>query len=390
MKPIKILKLILTFFVIFNCFSTFGAISDSKLALLKNAATLWESEGNLPTCEGFPTKRNPDHAENDSRYLCNDGDMTLFSGLLCAAGDKRGCDAVFAAKNSEGRWFRSPRRSKDSSIDQAEAKDGVASFSPDMALGVQLYLATTKDIMSGTQWYQWLDRNRPCWLFSEPNCGLPSNVNDMLENVFKVGRIENIRGWPRFCRDDVKEMGCTMRPGDLAILEETRIGLGIKDNNAEECNWKNSSDIFNLQYWSAMLNFENITKGGFFKLLDINCNKAAPWVASGALLNKPGFPQHLVAVEILLAKKLGIQDPLQEQSARILTQNQPNNPFFSYLVEGATDKVADLVIKQCPSTQAEIDQSKKYQWSWERNDSEHANKNSVLWDCVFMVKLLGI
>jgi len=379
------LYILLTFSI-----NAFGVVSETTSTLIKRHLALWEKEGNLPLCEGFPTKRNPDYPADDSRHICNDGDMSLFSGLLCAAGDKRGCEAVLAAKNEDGRWFRSPRRLKDPTIDEKEAIDGVASFSPDMALGVQLYLATTTDLKSANQWYEWLDKNRPCWMFTEPNCGLPSNINDILEQLLKSksARLENVRGWPRFCRDDVKQKGCTIRPSDLAILQETRMSLGIKSYDAQECHGENPTDIFDIKYWASMFNLENIAKKGFFKLLDINCMKAGSWVATGAFLNKPGFSQHLVGVEIFLAKKLGIKDPLQDQAIKILVEKQPKNPFFNYLLEGPTDKVADLVLEQCPATQDEIDKSLKHQWAWERNDTENASKNSSLWDCVFMAKLL--
>ena len=45
---------------------------------------------------------------------CDDGDPTIFNGLLCASGDKRGCEAVKRSLTTEAgldesRMWRSPR-----------------------------------------------------------------------------------------------------------------------------------------------------------------------------------------------------------------------------------------------------------------------------------------
>jgi hypothetical protein len=56
---------------------------------------------------------------------CDDGDMTLFNGLLCAAGESVGCDAVARSQGVDGRWWRSPRRIG------WEAPSHDVSFSPD-------------------------------------------------------------------------------------------------------------------------------------------------------------------------------------------------------------------------------------------------------------------
>jgi hypothetical protein len=70
---------------------------------------------------------------------CDDGDMTLFNGLLCAAGESAGCEAVARSQDTDGRWWRSPRRIGW----EAPAHD--VSFSPDQSLGDLLYAVQTKD-----------------------------------------------------------------------------------------------------------------------------------------------------------------------------------------------------------------------------------------------------
>ena len=50
----------------------------------------------------FPTKSTTAPAQP-----CDDGDMTMFNGLLCFAGDERGCQGVIDAQDPDtGQWFR--------------------------------------------------------------------------------------------------------------------------------------------------------------------------------------------------------------------------------------------------------------------------------------------
>ena len=64
--------------------------------------------------------------------------MVLFGGLLCAANDMRGCALVRDSQDSDGRWWRSPRRNPGNDGDDK-------SFSRDMSLGVLLYLVRSHD-----------------------------------------------------------------------------------------------------------------------------------------------------------------------------------------------------------------------------------------------------
>ncbi|TXH69859.1 MAG: hypothetical protein E6Q88_08915, partial [Lysobacteraceae bacterium] len=146
---------------------------------------------NAPTCiapDGFafPAKREGGD--------CGDGDITLFAGLLCVAGEPIGCETVKRAQIASGRWFRSPRRAQQDNLGQPN------SFSPDMAFGAQLYAVSQRDAAAMTRWLTWIDRVRPCWIGSGDNC-------------FRGPVL-------RFCTDDT-EKGCTVRPGDAATLNAT-------------------------------------------------------------------------------------------------------------------------------------------------------------------------
>lgn len=319
---------------------------------------------NAPLCaagsgwRSFPSKHSCEDHE--------DGDMTLFNGLLCAAGETAGCDAVADAQRADGRWFRSPKRRAilesgvcDDSFDSDPSSAGARQYdrycrntlSPDMALGIQLYVAATNDVRRLAQWTQWLDEHRP-----------------EAKKVF--GIIVGL--WPRYCTDDVcrkepgtndcvageSSRGCTMRPGDLAVLGQTmrhfklpRVGLGFQE------------------------------------LLDSASANTFTIAPLDGLLNDTGFSLHLTGVTVLTLRRLGHTNDRLAQTAQILTERQPKNPFFAYLHEGSTPRVRDMTVAVCPDKIADISQERN-EWAWERADSKDAWRHSMLWDCIFMAKLL--
>lgn len=275
---------------------------------------------------------------------CDDGDMTLFNGLLCASGEPLGCLGVKEAldKNS-GQWHRSPRI-------RVNGNDrGGASFSPDMALGVQLYLVTTKDVDSGRNWLLWLHNHVPCWVELGGTCIVRAPV-------------------PRFCTDPPKEgekenFECTLRPGDSAALSSTVSWL---QKNAGLADLPNGSLRGNLGSFSG---------------------KTPSLLEASALVNKPGFSQHLVAVGILLERLQQVKDPALDRAAKTLASREPNNAFFKWLAEGPTQSVRDLVLARCPAADR-IPEPPLHQWQWEREDADKAWLHSCYWDCIFMYRML--
>lgn len=269
-----------------------------------------------------------------SKESCDDGDMTLFNGLLCAAGEQLGCEAVKESQDKTGRWFRSPRLAANN-----HAAKG-ASFSPDMALGVQLYLVATQDIMSANSWLRWIDNNVPCLLrnwFNKESCW--------------------IRSIPQFCPDSAN---CVMRPGDAEVLSTTvdylhRIGMPPLPNG--------SLRGYLGTFGSTILN-------------DYNDHT-----------NKLGYSLHLVAVELYLLRKTGISGKPLDEATETINKRDPGNPFFQYLREGPTDAVANIVLDLCPKDVNSIP-THRFQWSWERQMSEEAWKKSMIWECIFMARLL--
>lgn len=295
----------------------------------------WESKAFSCADSGTPF---PSKARGIPPASCDSGDMTLFNGLLCASGEKRGCDAVKNAQGSDGRWWRSPAHIG------KEAPNHDVSFSPDMARGVLLYAVTTKDDDAFRRWVKWIDESRPCLvkLFGS-NC--------------------YFQGWPRLCTDDAQDKRCTFRPQTCGDIELVGKYLGVAE--ADIC--------------------RRVLKT--FQIRDDYIIPQTELAFGGALVNEPGFPMHLAGAEIFLIDKLGQTSVHSRAGAIALAVREPKNPFFLYLAEGPTAKVKELTLKLCPKKGEAPHEL--HQWAWEREAAEAAWKDSMYWECIFMGKLLG-
>lgn len=265
---------------------------------------------------------------------CDDGDMTLFNGLLCASGDERGCSAVALAQGPDGRWWRSPRRIG------WEAPEHDVSFSPDQSLGVLLYVMEHRDSDRFSRWLNWLENNRACMIELADHC---------LQ-----------RGWLRFCRDD-PDKRCTLRPADCLRLELVGSAIGVDGRLCQRI--------------LAELRLENQM---IMPLED--------WILSSALVNEPGYPMHLVGVSILLARKAGPNSPKLALAAEALALRAPDNPLFAYLASGATEAVKASLRSNCPSK--DRPSSNRSQWTWERVAKPESWRDSMYWECVFLSRML--
>lgn len=282
----------------------------------------------------FPSKGSEEVAQP-----CDDGDMTLFNGLTCSANSLSGCEAVSSSQDTDsGRWYRSPR------LRLIGPGATTNSFSPDMAVGVYHWLVSNPSPENKAAFVRWLD-----WLAKNKRC-LNADCS---------------RQWPRFCPDDDNaqpgaEYGCTMRPGDLATLGVVTAALGIPVKDAQiralSEKWKESAVTL-------------------------------AWIS--AHTNEIGYRLHLAASVLYLYRRLGIIDPALTDAIASLKGRQPKNPFFNYLADDITS--AKLLTSQlCPATQGSIAPiGQRFQWSWERADSEDAWKKSMLWDCLFISKLIN-
>jgi hypothetical protein len=267
-----------------------------------------------PTCAGSPSKDD-----------CDDGDTTLFNGLLCGSGDARGCDAVRAAQGADGRFWRSPRR-RDGNLGQPN------SFSRDMTLGVLVYLAQTRDAGAAQRWLAWIDQNRACTLRN------PFGTKCLIPGMYRV------------CTDDDNGR-CTIDPGLWALMGRvwSALGLPLHSEMNRWAGWDNDLEKFLTDF------------------------------------TDPGYQLHLKAVAVFVRERLGISAGWRHDQASTFVDKQPLNPFFRYLRDGATDEVTDDVLALCPQAGSTAPRT---QWAWERSDDGQAWLQSMDWDCIFMANLL--
>lgn len=320
---------------------------------------------------------------------CEDGDMVLFAGLLCAVGEREGCETVrrsqrLAVGDDYGRWYRSPRRMEihndvdgdgrtDEYEDENKDEDGDGrkgerewnTFSHDMSLGVMLYLATetrsggtsaeqAKTV--GQSWWDWINRYTLCML-----TGLGSHCIK--------------RGLPRFCWNPPPEVKlvvgpCDLRPApignDYAMLAEVGSFVGL-----------------------------NAPNGPFRGGLGTDSGKAVGTILRNARLNDEGFSEHIVAVELFLMRFIGQQHPDLTAAAALLNCEKPSiaerfvldpttckpktpeNAFFLYLRDGPTDAVKQAVLNRCPAPDRLPE--RKSDWIWQRNECEPTWKVGTPW-----------
>uniref|UniRef100_A0A0G4FS43 Uncharacterized protein n=1 Tax=Chromera velia CCMP2878 TaxID=1169474 RepID=A0A0G4FS43_9ALVE len=112
---------------------------------LADARIFWEREVAL-FCPGFGHLTKEACSPSNP---CDDGNVMVFGGLLCASGDERGCETVRNAQDEQGRWFRSPRQLNNGNT-----------FSGSSAEGVLLYLSVSRDREAAQRWWSWIDANK--------------------------------------------------------------------------------------------------------------------------------------------------------------------------------------------------------------------------------------
>lgn len=288
----------------------------SALGELDSAIEYWESRV-VRYCEGVPSKDD-----------CDDGDALLFNGLLCTAGDERGCQAVRDSQGSDGRWWRSPRR--------IDGNLGLRnSFSRDMSLGVLLYLARTRDTVAAVNWMNWIENNRACAV-TEPSSG---SCRRLVPTY-------------RFCRDD-SDQRCLITPALWASIGRVWSHLGLPLTKVMEQNRHSDlvSEIVSARY------------------------------------AKPGYEQHLLAVTALLNRELGQREMVNRIVASQLFQGQPQNPFFQFLAGRPPAEVEKNLLTLCKKPGDSMD-FVRHQWSWERRMEGQPWLESMGWDCIFMAKIL--
>jgi hypothetical protein len=137
-------------------------------------------------CDNYVSKEN-----------CDDGDSTLWNGLICSTNQNIygfACDAIQNSQSTDGRIWRSPRRVGD---------ENGNSFSRDMSLGVLVYLTATKDQSLAIKWMEYIRRQGALCPEGMSRCGISGRLSDAIKDVYTyIGLSELV---PRFIIDSASK-----------------------------------------------------------------------------------------------------------------------------------------------------------------------------------------
>ncbi|TPL20969.1 hypothetical protein FJ945_19685 [Mesorhizobium sp. B2-4-9] len=336
----------------------------------------------------FPSKED----EGDGAPKCDDGDSVMFNALLCRGGDQRGCNAVAASQDRDGRFWRSPAKMLTRPEEPADPlKGGQTTFSGDHALGLFLYFSATSDSAAFKKWIAWIDRNERCYTWCN---GMPI-------------------GTPRYCKND----RCSFAIGDcqVLLLLGARMDVGIPFCSVDPftslptvtnaaMNLKATHDammkalkfrppgieivenVFNESlrvYESAVAPVEALKTMLEAKLVEALLIEQIRATFS-AKVNARGYSRHNALVRVMLLEDMGLGADWMDDIVKDIAKDEPANPFFQYVAFRRTNKapMLDLILKECPSTEKDA-HNRRTQWSWERDSAKAEWVNTMYWDCLF-------
>lgn len=198
--------------------------------------------------------------------------------------------------------------------------------------------------MGKEKWAEWLHQLTPCSLEGFGDTCL-------------------LYGVPRFC---APEPGCTMRPGDAASLAVT----------------------FEYLHHLGMKPLPNGRLRGYLSTFK---NWAEFASKLSAEINRPGFPQNLAAVQIMIMRAIDHGSSGIDKVAEKLAGAKENdgNTFFAYIAGKERAEVVRMALERCP-TPDRLPTPPLHQWQWERAVADKAWEHSCYWDCIFMGRLLGL
>jgi hypothetical protein len=388
-----------------------AAFSDSDLSGWKAIAKL--CHGAPGKFEDFPSKWPNAPVPADPPFLsneCDDGDQTLFNGLLCAAGIEDGCRAVRDAQAPSGQWFRSPARrmmwmercftapplTPDSLHDRC-----ANTFSPDMMIGVFLYVIRTGDFESYRRWLNWMESNTETRLCERRN---DKTVN--MANCIVVS-------WPRVCTGDLE----ALRPQDEAIEIFGKVGgsCSLRPQDALDIALMNEATTLTPPTQMSAWEIEQraLLKVALGGLTGGLLNQIPPLLLSSAT-TPDHFPLHLDAARVLLRMIIqnptlarpnlpNLPDPVDfveshlgigasdggdavtiNAAAQVIAARNKRNPFYQLLADGPTPEIRTLIVERCP-TSADTTDGKN--WIWEKDAPGNEKHKSMGWDCLFVANL---
>lgn len=278
-------------------------------------------------------------ASDGTTVVTDEGDLALSGGLICLGGDSRGCELVEKSQDpATGQFFRSPDLVGCTQKGQGDATcklkyDSKSQFSGDQFKGVAAYFARTRNAKAFKLWLAYIQGN---------TVNVPSD-----RYASAVGH--------KTCAYDV-DLTCQMTSEEWATLhlvaEALEVPMSQLPGERTPFNWTPAT----LQ-WSA-------------------------------LVNDVGYRLHLVGVQLLILKQLGLDDPAMEKAAAILAARQDSNPFYLFLHLGHDKLVAKKLLEKCDATKlASI--RVNHSWTWQHDtESQRWLRDPMIWECDFVARLL--
>jgi hypothetical protein len=375
---------------------------------------------------------------------CDDGDMAFFNGLLCAAGESRGCAGVALAQDTRtGEWWRSKR------LIGTQPSDGTATFSTEAGLGVLLYMVKTGDKDKFDPWLDYIRGlphtysplpsycpHKEC-VFKIIDCPLLVTVASRFNETTKAlsvcdplqflhlptpdqilmqlqdGVNQLLDAASRFealqahVSDQVAKVLGLPQIGDLlpkpaaelrtqsdqlfAVFRnamERLLGPQIGEAAAQLAQQIalvnsviNSLDV-DTNGFKINVHGKIVYEGGGFGV------EGASVTASGGPLKVNYNPngEHIAAVEVFLLRNLGYSSDVLTQAASYAVLRDRYNPFFQYLLNGRA-ALRQSMLDKCPTF--ERPSVKRFQWFLERGEEPQPNGQpawieSMYWDCIFL------
>jgi hypothetical protein len=398
-------------------------LQDWKRRPFIRCAPALRNPSDLSSFPVFPSKTHKTPRE------CDDGDMTLFNGLLCSVGIDEGCKAVRESQSSvDGSWWRAPAKidRPDPCLKQDECQ---TTFNSDQALGVYLYVEQTGDAEAFQRWLTWISKNPICNTISGA-CGWPgqarfcSNKGDCAMHaidctlVLALGefygartRATQICGGAllpglktpaqvaRWIDDAYRTMneladGCNNLFKEVdGALKKLRVPVPPTLTCPEAVALRESFDKAHLAAFQRAVDVRAEVEG----LLRVPGPAGATIAYESALrvatvnaaANQTSEARHLAGVELLVLKKINPVDPRIAGAALPLLLKSPKNPFNHYLTEGSRKPgMLAAILDKCPTTDFDPNNvGEREQWAWEREDSEDTKKATMYWDCIFAANL---
>lgn len=388
-------------------------ITNIGSAIDDDTLTMWRNKGDR--CAGarnaytpFPSKgtRKDMLPEAFPGASCDDGDQTLFNGLLCASGIEDGCVAVAQAQAESGRWYRSPHRKwlwsnfcfKAGTDEKSkDFRDLCANgFSPDMSLGVMLYAVKKKDANAYRRWLHWLDAEA---------------ANTKICSVQPDGTIgsdcQTIE-WPRVCTHD---LGYSEEPAPFKIFGKEGGRCALRPPDALD--FAAVNDATHTAPPKRMAAWETESRVTLKAILSLSGVSEIPPLLLVSATDPVHFPLHLDATRVLLrmlinnpslrtsnlpklpkdTDLLSFFDPLAatgsdpisiSAAAKVISARASWNPFYRLLAEGPTPTVRSMILESCPTAQDRDQDINKRSWLWEKEKTQLTKANSMYWDCLFL------